>query len=101
MLGLLGLTRKTGRWARLSLMLLSLTVLLVQAFHPTLHPLEIIDPGGDGHQACPLSHVVAALFTALSLLICATLICGHAQEPRVWRSRPCFIHCLAPRPPPR
>ena len=89
-----------GRWGRLLLILLSLVVLSVQVCHPALHPLEIIVPGGNEHQACPLSHAVAALFTVLSLLICAALLLGHVQEPRPWQIRTCFIHCLAPRPPP-
>jgi hypothetical protein len=89
-----------GRWGRLLLILLSLVVLSVQVCHPALHPLEIIVPGGNEHQACPLSHAVAALFTVLSLLICAAFLLGHVQEPRPWQIRTCFIHCLAPRPPP-
>jgi hypothetical protein len=89
-----------GRWGRLLLILLSLVVLSVQVCHPALHPLEIIDPGGDGHHACPLSHAVAALLTALSLLICADILLGPAREPLLWLGRICFLHRLAPRPPP-
>jgi hypothetical protein len=93
-------TNGVARWGRLLLMCLSLMVLFAQVCHPALHPHEIIDPGANGHHACPLSHIVAALLTALSLLICADILLGPAREPLPWLGRTCFLHCLAPRPPP-
>jgi hypothetical protein len=65
-----------------------------------LHPLEIIDAGADGHHACPLSHAVAALLIALTLLTCAELFLGQPRDPLPWLGHTSFLHRLAPRPPP-
>jgi hypothetical protein len=89
-----------ARWARTLLILLSLAVLCVQVSHPVLHPLEIINPGADADHACPLSFMVAALLTALGLLLCTELSRHDAREPLPWLGHSCFLHHLAPRPPP-
>jgi hypothetical protein len=79
---------------------LSFAVLFVQASHPALHPLELIDPGADAHHACPISHVAAALLIALPLLMAVGWSLGRFQIPLPWLGHSCFIHPLAPRPPP-
>jgi hypothetical protein len=89
-----------ARWTRTLLILLSLAVLCVQVSHPVLHPLEIINPGADADHACPLSFMVAALLTALGLLLCTELSRHDAREPLPWLGHSCFLHRLAPRPPP-
>jgi hypothetical protein len=88
------------RWTRTLLILLSLAVLFVQVSHPALHPLEVINPGADGDHACPLSSMVAALLTALGLLLCTELSRHDAREPLPWLGHSYFLHRLAPRPPP-
>jgi hypothetical protein len=88
------------RCARSLLILLSLAMLFVQVSHPALHPLEIVKPGANGDHACPLSHVVATLLTALSLLLCAELSRHDARDPLPWLGHSYFLHRLAPRPPP-
>jgi hypothetical protein len=79
---------------------LSLAVLFVLLSHPALHPLEVIDPGVDGHHACPLSHTAAALLIALPLLVGVGLALDCPYNPLLWLGHSCFIHRLAPRPPP-
>jgi hypothetical protein len=79
---------------------LSFAVLFVQVSHPGLHPLEVVNPIADGHHACPLSHTAAALLIALPLLMGVGLALGRLYNPPLWLGYPCFIHRLAPRPPP-
>jgi hypothetical protein len=79
---------------------LSLAVLFVQVSHPALHPLEVINPGADWQHPCPLSHTAATLLIALPLLLGAGLWLDRLYDPCVWVSHTCFVHCLAPRPPP-
>jgi hypothetical protein len=80
--------------------LLSLTLLFVQASHPALHPHEVIDPGADRQHACPLSHAAAALPIALPLLLYGGLPLERLHDPLPWIGHTCFIHHLVPRPPP-
>jgi hypothetical protein len=79
---------------------LSLAALFVLASHPLLHPLEVINPDTNGHHACPLSHVAAALVTALLWLLGAGLALARLADPFPWFGHSYFIHPLAPRPPP-
>src|SRR6266498_4469546 len=89
-----------GRRGYLLVACLSFLVLFVQASHPALHPLELIDLGTNGHHACPFSHAAAALLIALPLLMAAGLSLGRPHDPLPWFGHCCFIHPLAPRPPP-
>jgi len=79
---------------------LSFTVLFAQASHPALHPLEIINPGADAQHPCPLSHSTAALLILLPLLLGVGLSLDRLPDPLPWIGYSCFIHRLAPRPPP-
>ena len=79
---------------------LSLAALFVLASHPVLHPLEVINPDTNGPHACPLSHVAAALVTALPWLLGAGLALARLADPFPWFGHSYFIHPLAPRPPP-
>jgi hypothetical protein len=79
---------------------LSLALLFAQVSHPALHPLEVINPSADWQHPCPLSHTAAALLIALPLLMAAGLWLDRLHDPRSWVSHICFVHCLAPRPPP-
>jgi hypothetical protein len=79
---------------------LSLAALFVQASHPALHPLEVINPDTDGHHVCPLSHAAAALLIGLPWLLGAELALVRFPDPFSWFDHSRFIHLLAPRPPP-
>ena len=79
---------------------LGLVLLFVQLAHPVLHPLEVIDPVADEQHACPLSHTAAALLIALPLLVGVGLALDRLSDPQLWLGHRCFIHRLAPRPPP-
>jgi hypothetical protein len=80
--------------------LVSLLVFLVQASHPALHPLEVIDAGADGHVGCPVSHVSAELSLPLPVIWPRHAVLWHPPEPLPWLSHAVFMHGLAPRPPP-
>ena len=99
-LKLLRLRGLDARRAYVLLACLSLAALFVQASHPALHPLEVINPDTDGHHACPLSHVAAALITALPWLLGASLGLARLPDPYLWLGHSAFCHPLAPRPPP-
>ena len=89
-----------ARRAYVLLACLSLAALFVLTSHPALHPLEVINPDANGHHACPLSHVAAALVTALPWLLGAGLALARLPHPLPWFGHSYFIHSLAPRPPP-
>jgi hypothetical protein len=99
-LKILWLQALNGRRAYVLLACLSLAALFVQASHPALHPLEVINPDTDGHHACPLSHSAAALIIALPWLLGAGLSLARLPDPFPWIGHSRFIHPLAPRPPP-
>jgi hypothetical protein len=79
---------------------LSFAALFVLVSHPALHPFELINPGADAQHACPLSHAAAALLIALPLLMIVRWPLGRLRSLLPWCYHSCFIHSLAPRPPP-
>ncbi len=89
-----------GRRGYLLVACLSFAVLFVQVSHPAQHPLELINAGTDRHHACPLNHLAAALLIALPLLMVVGLSLDCPHDPLPWFRHFCFIHSLAPRPPP-
>jgi len=99
-LGVLGPCRRICRPRSLLLGLMAFMVVLVQGSHPGLHPLELIDPGADLQQTCPVSHIVSDLASHLPEPALARLMLGGVLAPDLWPERLVFIHPLAPRPPP-
>jgi hypothetical protein len=90
-----------GRPAHVLLLCLSLVVLFVQASHPALHPLEVINPDANSPLGCPVSHTAGDV----SLILpppapSASLVLWLVSDPLLWLGRLDFVHHLAPRPPP-
>jgi hypothetical protein len=86
--------------AHVILTCLALVVLFVQALHPVLHPLEVINPDAKPHLTCPVSHAAGDLLLILPPPAPACLTLWFITQPLPWLGRLDFVHHLAPRPPP-
>ena len=80
--------------------LMAVSVLLIQAIHPGMHPDEVFGPSTPPHLGCPINHAVADLPQALPLLLFTSLASALWSAPRLWSGHLPFKHALAPRPPP-
>jgi hypothetical protein len=78
----------------------SLLVFLVQASHPGLHPVEVIDANHEADVDCPIGHAIAELSVFVPPIMLASPIEWRLLEPLPWQGHTTFVHGLAPRPPP-
>jgi hypothetical protein len=92
--------RRSGVPARVLIGLTALVLLFVQAIHPRMHPVEVIDFHTDAHVICPISHAAADLPPELPALLLRPLVLAAVLDPPLWWGHSGFSHTLAPRPPP-
>jgi hypothetical protein len=93
-------TPRLSTLLRILVGLIAVILLSIQTIHPGVHPAEVLGPSTHPQMSCPIAHAVGDLPQGLSILLFTLLVVAARRAPRLWLGHSCFIHVLAPRPPP-